>query len=189
MSSIKVITSVSQFRTVFARYRPCLTWKIPETQNLFFLHGALHIYYAGSELRKLTWEKVPLIEQIQGALKRGEWFPLMVAEGKSEQKLTRIKRDTYLSRAYQGLSSLDGALFLHGLSLGEKDQHVLTAISGENSRLTHLFISIFESPESDDDSKRIKEEAKRIADQRNALGSKAKLEVCFYDAKTARVWG
>ena len=39
-------------------------------QNIHFLHGALHIFDAGSEIQKYTWNNtgVRLIEQIRNAL-------------------------------------------------------------------------------------------------------------------------
>jgi hypothetical protein len=164
-----------------------LTWEDTDSQNLFFLHGALHIFYARAEFRKLTWKPgIPLIERIQGKLKEG-WFPLLVAEGTSNQKLTKIRHNTYLSRGYRSFATLDGALFLYGLSLAESDEHVLTLISGDQSNLTHLFISIFGDPKSDE-NKRIRDRVKGVADDRSTH-SKEKLRIYFFDAITARVWG
>ena len=51
-------------------------------QNTWFLHGALHVFDAGTEIQKYTWVNtgVRLIDQIRDALSKG-FFPLFVSEG------------------------------------------------------------------------------------------------------------
>jgi hypothetical protein len=65
-------------------------------QNVWFLHGALHIFDSGIEIKKFTWKRtgVRLIEQIREALSC-DLFPLFVAEGSSEEKLDRIRHSDY----------------------------------------------------------------------------------------------
>ena len=63
--------------------------------NVLFLHGALHLFDAGAELKKYTWVRgsVPLVEQARGAIGEGK-FPLFVAEGTSRQKKRKIRHNT-----------------------------------------------------------------------------------------------
>ena len=67
-------------------------------QNLRFLHGALHLFDTGTEVQKYTWinTQVPLIDQIREALSN-EYFPVYVSEGRSSEKLERIRHNDYLS--------------------------------------------------------------------------------------------
>jgi hypothetical protein len=57
------------------------------SQRLFYLHGSLHLYDAGSEITKITWSRtgIPLVDQIREALDSGR-YPLIVTEGTSQEK-------------------------------------------------------------------------------------------------------
>ena len=68
-----------------------------KTQTVRYLHGALHLYDTGVEMKKFTWinTHVPLVEQIRAALKR-EFYPVFVSEGTSAEKLERIRHNDYL---------------------------------------------------------------------------------------------
>jgi len=45
------------------------------SQNVHYLHGALHLFDAGDRLKKLTWKRtsVPLVDQVRTALARNEF--------------------------------------------------------------------------------------------------------------------
>lgn len=80
---------------------PYVTWEVErtDTQDVFYLHGALHLFDAGDELQKYTWSRtgVRLIDQIRQALE-DDLYPLIVAEGTSRQKKAKIMHSNYLSR-------------------------------------------------------------------------------------------
>jgi hypothetical protein len=63
------------FRTPDEGPKEYVTWDIEKTigQNIFYLHGALHLFDAGYELKKFTWKntEVRLIDQIRDALGEG----------------------------------------------------------------------------------------------------------------------
>jgi hypothetical protein len=77
-----------------------VTWESGNShkQNTWFLHGALHLFDAGTEIQKYTWVNtgLRLIDQIRDALKR-DYFPTFVAEGTSNEKLIRIRHNDYLA--------------------------------------------------------------------------------------------
>ncbi|MBU6517604.1 DUF4917 family protein [Pantoea sp. B270] len=152
-------------------------------QSLFFLHGALHLFDAGYELRKFTWvnTKVRLIEQIRNAMSK-DLYPVFVSEGTSKEKIEKIRHNDYLAKAYRSFSAITGALFIYGHSLAENDEHFLTVI--ENGRIRQLYIGIFGNPNSND-NKRIIRRANKMALTRK----KQTLEVYFYDVSSANVWG
>ena len=154
-------------------------------QNIFYLHGALHIFDAGAELKKYTWIRtgIPLIDQIRNALEN-EMFPLIVSEGKSEEKLSKIRHSDYLSRGLKSLSEIRDSLFIFGHSLAKNDNHILKVI--ERGRIQHLYIGLYGN--SDDPSnKRIISRAKLMQDYRKS--KQRSMEVSFYDASSAHVWG
>lgn len=95
-------------------------------QNIFYVHGGLHLFDAGAELVKYTWSRtgVRLIDQIRDALEQ-ERYPLFVAEGDRDEKLERIRHHAYLARIERSFLEIQGALFVYGASFAESDRHVL----------------------------------------------------------------
>jgi hypothetical protein len=163
-----------------------VTWEPSQShgQNTWFLHGALHVFDAGTEVQKYTWVNtgIRLIDQIRDALKRN-YFPLFVAEGTSQEKLERIRHSDYLAKAYRSFSEIKGALFIYGHSLGEKDEHYLKRI--EKGKIAHLYVGIYSDPKSAT-NKRIIRRAKQMVTTRQRS---APLSVSFYDASSAKAWG
>ncbi|MCG8671531.1 MAG: DUF4917 family protein [Pseudomonadales bacterium] len=152
-------------------------------QNIWYLHGALHVFDAGAEIQKYTWINTGqrLIEQIRDALERS-YFPLFVAEGTSMEKLDRIMHSEYLAKGKRSFSSIGGALFIHGHSLAANDEHFLKAI--EKGKTRHLYVGLF-GDENSSANKAIKARAQLIASNR----AKSKpLDVSFYDSESAHVW-
>lgn len=162
-----------------------VTWEVENTnrQNVFYLHGALHVFDAGYEMRKFTWKNtgIRLVDQIREAL-ANKMYPLIVTEGTSQQKATKINHNNYLARSYRSLSAITGALFVFGHSLAESDDHILRLIP--KSKIEKLYISIYGNPETAE-NKKIIERALRLGSARTG---KKKLEVNFYDAQSAKVW-
>lgn len=171
-----------------------VTWEIENTyhQNIYYLHGALHFFDAGSELQKYTWNNtgVRLTEQINAALIE-EKYPLFVAEGSSEEKLQRIKHHAYLSKAYESFSKINGALFIYGHSLSANDEHFLKLI--EKGKVTQLYVGIYGDSNSVT-NQHIISRANQMQEFRENLAARRRsrvpeLEVYFYDAATAQPWG
>lgn len=164
-----------------------VTWS-PEnsnSQNIFYLHGALHLFDAGSQLKKFTWVNtgVPLIDQIRQAL-TNELYPLIVAEGISSEKLNKILHSGYLTRCYRSFAGITGCLFIYGHSLAENDAHIIKLISAQSSKITHLYVSLYGNINSDA-NKLIIQRAGLIQQQRP---SEKPLKVGFFDAETVGVW-
>ncbi len=154
------------------------------SQNIWYLHGALHVFDAGSEIQKYTWINTGqrLIEQIRDALER-DYFPLFVSEGTSNEKLERIMHNEYLAKGKRSFSSIQGALFIHGHSLAENDEHFLKAI--EKGNIEHLYIGLY-GDENNESNKIIKTRAERMINNR---AQSKPLQVSFYDSQSAQVWG
>lgn len=169
-----------------------VTWDMAHsyTQELHYLHGALHLFDAGDRLKKLTWTRtaVPLIDQIRGQLDERS-YPLVVTEGSSEDKLEKIMHSAYLSRGMRSFSATGKDLFVYGHSLADNDEHVLRAIV--NGKIERLFVSLYGDPttpenqaviaraEALSERRRVREEERRRPRQ---------LRVTFFDAASASVW-
>jgi Domain of unknown function (DUF4917) len=153
-------------------------------QNTWFLHGALHIFDAGTEVQKYTWSKtgVRLIDQIRDALSRN-YFPLFVSEGTSAEKYEHIRHSDYLAKAYRSFSSIQGALFVYGHSLAENDDHYLKRI--QRGKVSHLYIALHGDPTSEG-NKFIQRRAQQLTAGRTPRNP---LAVTYFDAATAKVWG
>lgn len=160
------------------------------SQNVHYLHGAMHLYDAGSQLQKYTWVNTgkPLVDQANEAL-AADLFPVFVAEGASDQKLAKIQHSAYLHHSYKSFCTVCSqgtktALFIYGHSLDNNDRHILDRIG--RSKLAHLFVSLYGDPDSAG-NQLIRAAAERIAARRSASAPALKLD--FYDANTAEVWG
>lgn len=153
-------------------------------QNVYFVHGGLHLYADGATLRKLTFRRtdIPLMDQIRGQLDDGV-FPLIVTEGTSEEKHSAILHHGYLAKALRALTSCEGSLFIHGHSLDPNDAHVLRGIV--EGKFKAIFVSLHGAPDSEANS-RIRNAAEALA---AARPEKKPLLVEFYDADSAAVWG
>ncbi|NTU58558.1 MAG: DUF4917 family protein [Chlorobiaceae bacterium] len=152
-------------------------------QNMWFLHGALHVFDSGTEIQKYTWNRtgVRLIEQIREALSRN-FFPLFVAEGSSAEKLERVRHSDYLAKAYRSFQEIQKCLFIYGHSLAANDEHYLRLI--EKGKLSHIFVGLYGDPASATN----KMIAQRANAMRLARTGKRELIVDFYDSESAHVW-
>ncbi len=100
-----------------------------KTQNVYYLHGALHLFDGGADLHKYTWIKtgVRLIDQVREAM-TNDLFPVFVAEGHSSEKRRKIRHLGYLQRGERSLYSCTKPMFIYGHSMAENDDHILRAI-------------------------------------------------------------
>lgn len=158
------------------------------SQDVHYLHGALHLFDAGDRLKKLTWARtsVPLLNQIRDALERGE-YPLVVTEGSSAEKLTKIDHSAYLSGSYRSFGNIGGDLFIHGHRLGKSDEHIADGII--RSKLARIFVGLHGNPESSR-NRQLRQRAQQLVDRRH-VGTRGKkpLSIAFYDSASAEVWG
>jgi len=154
-------------------------------QNIFYLHGALHLFDAKTEVHKYTWVNtgVKLITQIRKAMD-ARLFPIFVSEGESSDKLNKIMHNSYLSRARRSFANITGDLFIFGHSLAPNDEHILKLI--EKGKLSSIFVGLYDAPDSKA-GKAIVNRANRMATART--GRRSSLAVHYFDARSANVWG
>ncbi|OJX75578.1 DUF4917 family protein [Leifsonia sp. 71-9] len=160
----------------------------PHAQTIYYLHGALHLYrdIDNGELQKLTWVRTgePLIEQIRRQL-AADRFPLIVAEGSSNEKLARIQTSDYLARGLRSLAAIGGSMVVFGLSMSANDAHILKAVAA--SKVSRLAVSVYGDLRSDANRELI-DAALHLKSRRAAGHAKVPLEVRFFDATTVPLW-
>lgn len=148
-------------------------------QNIFYLHGALHIFqnHREDKIIKLSYsqEKGSLTTQLKEELDRLN-YPIYVTEGKSENKSKTIKKNQYLKHCFKTLKHLQGTLFIIGHSLSEFDQHIFKEIF-KNSKISKCFVGIFD-PEKD---------MKNFAELKNKY-KYTNIDFQEFDSKTTLIW-
>jgi hypothetical protein len=166
-------------------------WKAESTANhqcVHYLHGALHLYDAGAELKKYTWSRsgVPLIDQARTAIHAG-LYPVFVSEGESHSKQAKIRHCAYLQHSFKSFHSVmalaNQALFIYGHSLAQSDNHILVRIARGKCR--KVYISLYGDPESES-NRSIVQRAEQLAAMRHHRNP---MELAFFDAESANVWG
>ena len=170
---------------------PYVSWQEANQSTVHYLHGALHLFDTGAEITKYTWSKtdIPIVDQIRQALDEDK-FPLFVAEGTSQSKRERIMHSAYLHKAlrsFEGVCRSPGnAIFVFGHSLDDNDRHIFRYI--ERGGVKQMFVSLF-GDRASVANKKIIQTALAMRDRRGARGARYPLDVIFYDAASAQVWG
>jgi len=154
-------------------------WLGSETnQNVFFVHGGLHLYDEGGAIKKHTYTEYggAIIDQVRNNLDSNK-FPIFVAEPSHSKKLDRIRHNPYLNYCYEKLGEIDDALVILGHSMDETDSHIFNQIA--SSDVKNIYVSLFGDPNS-----KINRKTKS-----NAESYFYKCSVHFYKAESAQVWG
>jgi len=158
----------------------------PHKQNVYCLHGALHLFVDGDGLHKITWIRTAaaLIDQVRAQLAKRA-YPLYVAEGDSRGKLARINGSAYLSKGLRSLSAIGGGLVIYGHSLDPNDDHIFEAVI--RSKVARLAVSIYGDPNSDT-NKEIRRRAQNLITLRSNHNSSRPLEVELFDSSSVQLW-
>ena len=180
------VRSDDGFRTPEEGEQEYVTWEPGRhAQNIYYLHGALHIFDAGTEVQKYTWTNtgIRLIDQIRAALNNG-LYPIFVAEGESRQKFERIRHSDFLSKAYRSFQEIGNALFVFGHAMAPNDDHIIRLIG--RGKVKQLFVGIY-GDEQDEGNQRIRRKVETLQGMRPAR--RPALEVGYFAAQDAHVWG
>lgn len=110
------------------------------TQNLFFLHGAFHIYKDGESFKKITQQSnKALYEKLEEVLNNEDQEVVCVFQ--HENKTDVIHDNEYLKHCFDKLGQLSGNLVIIGSSLADNDDHIFEQIN--NSEISTIYISAF----------------------------------------------
>lgn len=164
-----------------------VTWEIGQEreQNLYYLHGALHIFSDDSEIEKYTWINTgaTLTQQIKESLKN-EMYPVFITEGSRKQKRNRINNNAYLARSFASLKNIGGNVFIFGHSIRDEDDHVFDYLN-HKSKVNNVFISIYGDKNSEE-NKRIFNKVKTW--EKEQKDKKYPKKYFIYQAESAHVW-
>ena len=154
-------------------------------QTVRYLHGALHLYDTGTEMKKFTWidTGIPLIEQIRSALQRG-FYPVFVSEGTSAEKLERIRHNDYLCKMYRSFTEIRDSVVVFGHSLDECDEHIFIDRIGRHGKTSHLYVSLYGDPGTPANKTIIR---RALALPQLRIG-RWRLEVKFFNAASVSLW-
>lgn len=147
-------------------------------QNIFYLHGALHIFDDGLEIVKEEYDASGyILEKVERRMANSQ-YPIFVTAGNGAEKLNHILHNHYLASCYDELSSISGSLITFGFNFGEYDDHIIKAINDAakqdiETKLWSVYIGVY----SEDDIKHIQ-----------SIESKFKCKVNVFDTKTVKVW-
>lgn len=109
-----------------------------ESQNLFFLHGAMHITKKNNKHYKITQNTdKALYQTLEDILNNDDEEIVCVFQ--SDNKLESIRQDAYLSHCYDKLGTLSGNIVIIGSSLADNDNHIFDQIN--NSNIESVFVS------------------------------------------------
>lgn len=108
-------------------------------QNIFFLHGAFHIYQKKTLIRKITQKQnKALYQRLEDIINSEEEDIICVLTGTSEEKSAAIQANEYLNNNLTKLSSLHGSLVVFGSSLDENDKHIFNQINQSNIKTIYI---------------------------------------------------
>ena len=152
-----------------------LTWGLNKnTQNIHYVHGALHLFDTGIEVLKIrSNNQFPKIcSGIKKNIENGH-YPIFVSAGNSVEKMRHITHNKYLNYCYEKLCQISGALITIGFSFGDNDTHIIDAINHANGLKT-----IYIGTHSESDINHIKSIEKKFENK----------EVCYFDSKEVEIW-
>lgn len=129
-----------------------------EKQNLFHLHGGLHLYkilwnteniaefesISDYEYIKIenTRQTENLVDQVQDKLNK-KIYPVTIAEGDSASKKKKVMGEKMLRHAYFSFQHMSGTLYTFGVGLDKhQDNHLIEAI--EFSNLNKVCIGVYQ---------------------------------------------
>jgi len=128
-------------------------YKNQNLQNLFFLHGAFHIYQKNGNNYKITQDSdKALYEKLEEILESDNEEVVCVFT--DDNKDTEIKKNEYLNNAYKRLVTLKGAMVIIGVSLSDNDKHIFSNIN--KSEVDTIYISSKKSNKKEDYNKATK---------------------------------
>ena len=117
------------------------------TQNVFYLHGALHLFDDRTQIIKAKYDGSYIMEKIHQRIENKQ-YPVFVTAGTGDEKLNHIMHNGYLADAYNHLKNTTGSLITVGFGFGDSDKHIIQAIKAASSQsivdcLRSVYVGVF----------------------------------------------
>ena len=180
-----------------------LVWQKRGSQNVFYLHGALHIFSRSMSLdsevgerRKFSsalknsivkiemTQQMNLIPQITKKIENGS-FPLTVTDGLFEQKVQKIINNPYLKNCFERFSQQrsNNLISIGWSGSGSQDQHIFDSLV--DSYIQTWWFGVFRPSPSD--LNKINRLLGQVNGERTSLG-KQPIKLEFFFSDTAPIW-
>lgn len=153
----------------------CIWSNIYNSQNIFYLHGAVHLFTNEFGTYKIKRNRNETILSICKHLQENNIQPLTIVASNNEDKFYAIKSNEYLQYCYNQLYNIQGLLFIHGSSLACNDRHIFEAINN-NKNITCIYISLH--PDTENFNEKL-QKAKDVFPNKSLY---------FYDANSTNIW-
>ena len=132
---------INQSNTNSSKKYKVWDYRCPSQQNIFYLHGALHIYQKNGKVMKLILSKGSRDKTfINHILAQGR-NNSCVFETTYKKKLDKIKQNIYLKACLRKLRKIKGTLFIIGWSCSKNDKHLINVINKSN--VANMYISYY----------------------------------------------
>lgn len=148
---------------------------------VFYPHGNLALAVTSNGEEKIAASNdFDLLESILSKWANGNYPPLFVSEGTTQQKKGAIRRSGYLNTVYnEVLSELDDNIVVFGWRMSDQDQHIIEAIA--QSKPSSIAISTL----TNDNGSPSKELEKKI---RTSFNNGSSMDIKFFDAESDDCW-
>lgn len=118
-----------------------LVYSAPNTQNLFFIHGAFHIHQSNNHIKKITQQTdKALYNRIEEIIENGNENIICIFDNNNKE--IEINKNEYLKKGLNKLENLEGSVLLIGSSLADNDSHIFCRIN--NSNVDKIYIACSE---------------------------------------------
>jgi len=108
-------------------------------QNIFYLHGAFHIYELGNYIKKiLKTDETSFNDKLEDILEDETEELIVVFQ--SENKSDIIEGNEYLKKSFDRLGEIEGDIVIFGSSLEDNDKHIFNKIN-TNDKIHNVYIS------------------------------------------------
>lgn len=162
-----------------------LNWDSSNSANVFYLHGALHLFISRSgDVIKERYNRNSslILSNIEKRIQDSH-YPMIVTSGSANDKKRQIKSQPYLKNCYEKLSNISGSLITFGFSFGDSDYHIIEAINSaknnqnNNEHLESIHIGVNDS-----------EAYTNLLSRKKYFKAFSANEVHFYRATSEDIW-
>jgi len=124
-----------------------LTFQNPKTQNIYFLHGAFHLYNKGKSIHKITQQgEKALYQRIEEIVEDAEENIICIFTDKN--KVNEIMQNEYLKNGLNKLAELKGVMLILSSSLADNDSHIFKKIN--DSKINKIYIATSDTQKEND---------------------------------------
>lgn len=147
--------------------------------NTYYLHGALHLFldHRRNALKRVQ-TGTTLIDDIAETIRANKQLPLIVAEGTSDQKISKIRSVPYLAFCHEQLKHIVGSLVIFGLGVSDNDTHIYDALC-EADKLKYVIYCVHEPQKN---LQKSREWLARYAERRRDI------DWAYVDAASVTIW-